>query len=1030
MKRIFTLLFALLIVAAADAQTTTSSIAGHITDENNNPVIGAVITATHLPTSTLYGTHSSESGAFHIEGMRAGGPYKIEVSCVGYSTVMHNDIVLALGEESRYNVVLKESININDIVVVASNTSHSHNNGNYNFDSNAIESVATISRSFYDVVRLAPQVVSLPEGGMSIGGANNRYNSFQIDGIPSNDMYGLTPSGTNGGLTNANPLPLDAISEIRVSSSPFDVRESGFTGGSINVNTKSGTNTFTGSVYAYYNNNRFYGNGANNTPLAEQSTQTYGASFGGAIIRDKLFFFVNGEYNSKSSPSSYYPGYDGCLISVNDAQIIADKYESLTGYAGGGFGKRNVERISGSFIARLDWNISDKHNLSLRYNFLDASDDSYSNYLSSFMFNGTGYNGISRTHSLVGELNSRISSSLYNSLRVGYTRVYDGRECDEYLPYVTISKLRDGDRTSVSIGTDPYCGMNSLNQNTITISDHLSIYKGNHTITVGTHNEIFLADNLYTANSLGSYTYNTLDDFLNDKPSSFAYTEAIGDPVDHVKTAQFALFLQDKWSIGNLTLTCGLRADIPVIFGTPLENQAFNSSDIAKKYDLKTNSKPRTSILWSPRVGFRWRAYQSANYTATLYGGVGFFSGRVPFVWITNCYSNTGVTENGYMLYGNDILPFGVMPTSGGTVSNPNINVVDSAFEYPQTLRATLGFEQRIGQGWNISVEGSYSKQFNNVHFDNYVAQNRGSKLYAVSAAAATEGNVTPFYDSSAKSQYASIYKMSNTDEGYSYSLIVSASKRFDFGLSASASYTFSHSYSTNDCVSSQASSNWGKNYSIDPYANHLTHSVFDYPHQIKASLSYSKRYGKLFGTTISLIYRATSGMRYSLTYYKNGIDVNGDSYRGNSLIYIPTESELQQMNFENNEQRQQFNAFIEANESLRSQRGSYSRRNSMQAPFEHHLDLHFAQDFYFGDKSNRKLQLTLDIMNLGNIFCKDWGAYYFIDDYKLSPVEIYALDDDGQGNKTPRYRYLGADVTKDDLLSRWQMQIGVRIVF
>ncbi|MBR2961552.1 MAG: TonB-dependent receptor [Alistipes sp.] len=793
MKRIFTLLIALLVVTSAVAQTTTSSISGRVLDENRKPVLGAAIVATHAATSTTYGTHSSESGIFHIDGMRSGGPYKIEISYVGYTTVRYDDVSLALGEERVFDIELKSSNDIDNIVVVANDLGGANSGGNHNFDTKSIDVVPTVSRSLYDVVQLAPQVSAMPEGGVSIGGASNRYNSFQIDGIPSNDMYGLTPTGTNGGLNDANPLPLDAIEEIRVSSSPYDVRESGFTGGSINVTTKSGTNTFAGSAYAYYNNNKFYGKGPNNTPLAKQSTQTYGASLGGAIVRDKLFFFVNGEFGKSSTPSSYYPGSVGCAISEADAQIIADKYESLTGYNGGGYGGRDVERITGSLIARLDWNISDKHKFSLRYNFLDASKDTYSNTLNSYLFNGTGYKGVSRTHSLIGELNSRISQTLFNSLRVGYTRVFDTRESDARLPYVTISKLRDGDRTSVSIGTDPYCAMNALTQNVITISDHLSIYKGNHTITVGTDNEIFLADNLYIANSLGSYTYNTLADFLSDTPSSFVCNTPIGDPATHVKSAQFGFYIQDKWSIGNFTLSYGLRADIPVLFNQPLENPTFNATDIAAKYNIATNNKPRTNILWSPRIGFRWRAYSSANYTATLYGGVGLFSGRVPFVWVSNCYSNTGMTQNGYMLYGSDIPAFGNIPTGNSTVSNPNINVVDTSFKYPQVLRATIGLEQRIGHGWHIAIEGSFSKTFNNIYFDNYVAQDYGNKLYAVSAAAANDKNVTPYYNSSLKSQYASIYHLYNTNKGYTYSMFISASKAFDFGLSASATYTFGH---------------------------------------------------------------------------------------------------------------------------------------------------------------------------------------------------------------------------------------------
>lgn len=1033
LKRIFSFCLFLMVACVAMAQVTTSSVAGHVTDAEG-PMTGVLVLFVHTPTQTQYSTMTDHTGSYHLDGMRVGGPYEAEFSFVGYESVRYNGIMLELGEQCVVNARFDKShTNIESVVVTAEDRYDvSHKGSGSTFTSETMSALPSVSRSIYDFTRLSPYAMSLSGGGMSISGVSGRYNSFQIDGAVCNDIYGLTSGGTNGGLTEANPIPLDALEAVQISVAPFDVRQNGFTGGGINAVTKSGTNQFSGTAYAYYNNQDFYGKGPAGVKLSKQTTQIYGASIGGAIIKDKLFFFVNGEYNDERSPSSYYIGYNGCKITEQDAITIANRYKELTGYDGGGYGKRDVARRSGSLMARLDWNINSRHNLTLRYNFLDGYKDEYSNTAATFLFNGAGYASVSMSHSIVGELNSRVSQKIFNKLLVGYTRVYDGRSADVQLPFVQITKMRDGENTSVSIGTDAFAGANALTQNAVTITDNLSIYAGNHTVTVGTHNEIFVADNLYVANILGTYTYNTLEDFLKDNARKYVRNYPIGDATLRFSTAQFGFYAQDEWRVDKFSLTYGLRADIPVVFGAPKVNDAFNGSDIATKYGVATGVKPRANVLLSPRVGFRWEPIEREDYSLVVRGGVGLFSGKIPFVWVNNCYSNTGMTMLGYTLdrnKGQKVPAFGEEPVgTEGVSSNPAIYVVDAKFRYPQVLRANLALEQNI-KGWNLLVEGIFSKSYNNIFIYNLVAQRNGVSLYAVDAEMANERNTTPLYETSRAKQYSSVYYLTNTNKGYSYSLCASLSKHFPFGLSLLAAYTFGHSYSVNDGVSSQASSIWGKNWGVISDKQHLSFSIFDTPHKVSASLSYTKRYGGSFGTTVSLIYQGYSGMRYSLT-YGSSADVNGDGYYGNSTIYIPTVDELQRMHFETEAQRKEFGDFIESNRMLRNHRGEYSQRNAMQTPFEHHLDLHFAQDFYFGAKSSRKVQLTLDVMNLGNLLCRDWGASYYMYNWKLSPVEIYDFVVDDAGNKTPKYRYVGGSLSKDDLLSRWRMQIGVRVVF
>ena len=1035
-KQFCLLLVAVLFSATSFAQSTTASLNGFVTDANGKPLVGATVVATHVPTETVYGTVTDANGAYRLQGLRVGAPYKVEFSFVGFKDKHFNDIALSLGEVRQIDACLSDTQAIDAVVVSADGFNEKRTGTGEVFHRELIERTPTVSRSIDDITRLAPQAMVSKDGGISIAGTNSRYNSFQIDGTASNDMYGLTSTGTNGGLAGANPIPLDAISDIQVVTAPFDVRQGGFSGGGINAITKSGTNTFSGTAYTYYNDHNFYGRSPlNGAKLAEQRTQIYGVSLGGAIVKNKLFFFLNGEFDLDSSPSSYFVGDSGCNISEADAKTIAERFYALTGYDGGGYGQQTLNKRTGSLIARLDWNINSRHNLSLRYNFLDARKDEFASSATLLRFNGEGYTSIADTHSLVAELNSRVSDKVFNEFRVGYTRVHDGRDAmsGALYPYVEIQKMRDGDNTSVYIGTDPFAIMNDLVQNTVTLTDNFSYYAKSHTITIGTHNELFNSSCLYMANAMGAYTYNTLEDFLTDNPRKYVRNYAVGNPATNVMAAQFGFYVQDEWNASpRFSMTYGLRADVPVIFGNPPANEAFNDTEVATKYDIQTNQMPRPSVLVSPRIGVRWRIHESADAKTLLRGGVGIFSGRIPFVWLSNCFSNTGVTQRGYTLdssKGQYVPKFDEEPTgTDGVSSNPMINIAAKDFRYPQVARATLALEQEY-KGWHFTVEGIFTKSINDLLITNLTAQDKGDKFYAVNASLANEQNTTTLYDSSLASSYSAIYLLSNTSKGYGYSLSASVAKSFRFGLDVYASYTFAHSYSVMDGISAQAANTWGRTYSADSNAPELSYSLFDAPHKVTASLSYTKRYAKALGTTISLLYQGYSGARYSLTYASTS-DVNGDRSYGNTTIYVPTAAELAAMEFENEEQRNAFGDYIEATPALARSRGKFLARNALQTPFEHHLDLRIAQDIYFSAESSRKVQISLDVINFGSLLSKDWGASYYTSKYRLSPVEIYDYAVDEQGNRTPKYRFVGGSVSRNDLLSRWRMQLGVRVVF
>ena len=1031
MKRLLLTVALLFVVAVAGAQVTTSSVRGVVTF-NDKPIVGAAVVARHEPSGSLYGACTNADGHYAINGMRVGGPYTIEFSYLGYKNQQHTVAEMHVGETLYLDVKLKEETEIIDEIWVVYTK---HDARTENFNEMDIVEIPTVDRSIYDLTKLMSSAVSPGAGGIVLGGQSTRYNAFTIDGTSSADIYGLGTTGMTGSLTSANPSPIDAIREVEISTSTVDLRESGFTGGSINAVTRSGNNNFTGSVYTYFNNESFWGTTpgkgvANRAKLSEQITNIYGVTLGGPIIKDKLHFFVAGEFNRGIHPSSNYPGSGVSALTLDEARQISERYKELTGYDGGGYGENKILEITGSAVARLDWNINQSNHLSLRYNMLHADADAGSNTAQSFYFTGSEYTNINRTHSVVAELNTSKDWGS-NALRIGYTRLEDGRLTPESLPAVIINGLGEKGNGSATIGTSPYSGRNMLKQDVFIFGDDVTLNLGKHMFTFGTSNEVYRADNLYLANARGTYTYASLEDFLADNATQYAYGYfASGEKNPPMTMGQFALYAQDEYKItSDLTLTYGLRADIPVMFDTPVANEAFNSGYFAK-HGTMTGDIPRTQILISPRVGINWL---SEDGVWNLHGSAGIYTGRIPFVWLSNCYQNTGLSSVGVTVTNPAETPvFSLNPESVGIASNPSIDLVDSNFRYPQVFRVAAGAVYRYDM-LKLSFNADYSKGLNNIYVENLVAEDNGKRLYVGGEECRTSAT---YYDA-VTSDYSAVYRLSNTQKGYSWSATARAEYDFSYplaGLRMSAAYTFSQSKSINDGVSAQASSNWGRTYTVDSNDPQLSNSLYEFPHKVVATISYSEKYG-LFGTNVMLLYNGYSGEHYSLTYAKGKVDVNGDSYRGNSLIYIPTEEEMGTMLWADETSAAAFNDYIKADKYLQSHRGKFAERNSHSLPFVHRLDLHIAQAFYFKKNTmtrsnyDKRIELTLDVINIGNMLCRSWGLSHRVSNWALSPVTVTELRE-VEGGYRPVYKFNGASYTINDLGSRWHMQLGLKVVF
>lgn len=1075
MKKLLSLIVSVVMVCSLSAQTTTSSMNGKVTDEKGEALVGATVIAVHTPSGTQYGAITNADGRYNLQGMRTGGPYSLTVSYVGYQSVEMTGITLNLGEPRTFDVQLKETQELDAVVVVS--TANSRFNANKtgaasNFTRGVIENLPSIDRSISDIARLSPLASSTKSstGGISFAGTNNRYNSFQIDGAVSNDVFGLTASGTNGGQTGTNPISMETIEEVQVVIAPYDVRQSGFTGGGINAVTKSGNNAFRGSAYTYYKDNNLVGKGAKGEKYAEQTTQTYGVTLGGPIVKDKLFFFVSGEYYKDETPATVYDSNNIKGFATQEQLTqIRNQYKALTGYDAADFGQHTPETWSANVLARLDWNINNNNKMMLRYNYGGASLDRYSTSNSSYTFNDASFDQRNETHSLVFELQSRFSNSVSNELRAGWTRVRDWREAaaPDGAPNVsvTVNNTYEDDKnrkTTVYLGTE-YCSYaNQLDQDIFTLTDNLTWYKGNHTVTFGTHNEFYRMYNVYAQNATGGWAFNSIEDFMNNDANTFRYTYYNNDDLDEkgnwgakFGAAQFGFYLQDEWRANDkFTWTYGLRLDIPVMFKKPSVNKEFNESEQAQKYGVATGDIASGRVLLSPRLGFRW--YADEDHNILLRGGLGLFTGRVPFVWMSNQYSNSGVDQVSVTAYRpskpdeeNKIPQLGTkidaesVKAMGFKASSATINVVDKKFKYPQVFRINAAADFNLGNGWQATLEALYSKTFNNMYVQNIDYEDSGLKFYAAGSNMANADNTNIVYAN--KTSYSDIIYLKNTNKGYSYSLTAQLRKSFAFGLTLDAAYTFGHSYSVYDGTSSVALSNWKYNYARETNNPELAVSSFDVPHRIIASANYNVRYGKKsrWGTNLALIYEGHSGQAYSLYYYFNSTlphgsaSINGDGVNGNDLLYIPNTVEVMNMNWKSEADKNNFENFILSDKYLRENRGKWSERNKLRMPFESQFDFSLSQDFIYNLKRGGKITLMWTVMNVANLLNKDWGKYYE-NVYAFAPLTVTGVTEvkktvNGEEKVVgydPTYSYYENTKSLDDYFSRWRMQFGVRITF
>ena len=1071
-------------VSTAMAQITTSGVKGLI-KANGEDVIGATITVTHVPTGAVYRSVTNSVGRFTIQGMRAGGPYTVEISYIGYKTKEIKNVTLKLGEMSDLSTQLEEDAHALGEVVVKGKLGldASKTGAAASYSAKDIANMPSISHSIGDITRMNPMVSVSQSGAMSFAGVNNRYNSFQVDGAVNNDVFGLTSNGQNGGQAGAQPISTETIDQVQVSVAPFDVRQSGFTGGAINAITKSGTNTFHGSVYGNWLNKDLIGskytlmNGKDSQKYDDETDYRYGVTLGGPIIKNKLFFFANYEKSNKEYPNNYGYGSEASKLGTEGFNI-ADEVLSILKEKGYNDSYNNPKNYTKSDKAgiKLDWNINDKHKATFGWRMVNAkqlNSNSTAGYLNASDYQ---YDFVSKSNTFTAELNSSFSEKINNQFQASYVSVRDHRDPKGIAPMIQIKNVGGG---TLCLGTERSSTANSLNQDIISFTDNLNWYVNNHTLTFGTHGEYYKFKNLFIQDNYGTYYFNNFDDFkmfasgqnyaasvdkktgvttyyntLNQYRYCTANVAVTGDPrwAPEFAAGQIGFYAQDKFNVTpNFELTYGLRMDIPLFFDTPTENAEFNASAAKQGWNVVTNHKLSSTPMWSPRVGFRWNIEKEHNMI--LRGGAGIFTGRIPFVWLSNNFTNTGIQTSVYNVYGSTGLKEGKQNTGKlsdvslivdpykqsenaenlGT-SNQAINVFDKDFKFTQNLRLDLALDFTLA-GIDFTLEGVFSKNLNDIYYKDLTRTEAGKTLGETYESLSFDNRpmfskITSTEDPNLK-KFTNVYMLDNTSKGYSYNLSLSAVKRFDFGLDLAASYTYSRSKSVNCGTSSVAQSNYNYNYTYqNPNSPELGFTAFNVPHQIKASAFYHKDYAEHWNTTVGLIYTGTSGSPYSLYYYG---DLNQDGSNGNDLMFIPTDEQIDKMQFKANknytadEQKENFREWIANDGYMSKHRGEYFKRYADNLPFESHFDFHLAQTYKFKVGAQvHAVELSFDVLNVGNMFNKKWGRYTSTGTAKYYSPVTYS------GNGQFQFLHPGNYEMRsyDDYYSRWRGQLGLKYTF
>ena len=1063
------------------AQETTATLSGQVKDSKGALISGVTVVVKHIPTGATTSTQTNNKGSFYVSNLQSGGPYEVTFSHVGLKTEEKSDYNLSLGSNSLNIKLVENTATLNE-VVVKSKGAGLRTGAGIQIGQNQIKTMPAFNRNLQDITRLTPQ-----SNNNSFAGTNFRYNNVTVDGVINNDAIGFSPSiggqtassGQPGSSTRTAPFSLDAIQDVQVYIAPYDVKIGNFLGGSVNAVTRSGTNTLAGSVYAYGSAPVLIG--PNNAPTAvggDKSSEPsgfynyqVGARLGLPIIKDKLFFFTNEEITRRVDPVIQGAGAVPTLITNAQATSIDSIMKVWTGSGAGAYQNTTIYSNSNKFFNRLDWVINDKNKLSIRNNTVHSEATTLQRDNKDFRFGGIDYVQTNNHTSTVAELKSKISGNVSNSAIVGYSAVHDYRtpNSNPALPQIQIAASNGG---TIFLGTDREGAIFNMKQNAIEITDNLTINKGNNTITVGTHNELYDITYGFVNSWNGRVDYSSVNDFLNNNPNRvrtnynyFDNTRAgiMANPPAKFKVNMYSAYAEDEIRLGKLKLTPGLRVDLTQVPNKQPLSTKISSATVSPYYGTTyTYTQPNTikndffgQPEISPRLGFNYDV--NGNQKLIIRGGTGIFTGRIPFAWMGYAYYNNGTTFGAYdtkfsatkkIATGSNPVVDAITPVNGQAIGDANfaakqqgvainnpasqtqIDMIDNHFKMPEVLRSSVAVDYTTENKWKFTLEAIYTKTLEDLKFQqvNYVDTPK-YMIYDVN-------HLQPIFSGAKNNSIlTNNYLVSNTNQGYRYSITAQVSKAFDFGLTAMAAYTYGQSKDIANGIRNSMESNWQLNPALNPNSPGLANSNFDIRNRIVSTWNYrlSSAKGK-YVHNFTLFFSAASGDPYTFGFVNSTIDGTGQQI---SLVYIPTKDEATKFfasDAASQGQAAAFNAYIDANKYLSSRRGQFTERNGARTPWNNKLDFRYALDFNLPIKGKtRSFTFTYDIVNLSNLLNSNWGyVYYSPDTYNSTSSVGLSVVKAGTPSAYPVYKWSdpGTPYAVDLFASRFQMQMGLRYTF
>ena len=1088
-KTIMMSLLSLFVTIASFGQITTSTISGVVKSEKGEKLIGATVNVVHQPTGTKYGASTNVQGNYVIPAVRVGGPYLIKVSYIGYKPKEISDVNTSLGLTTNVDIVLIDDATVlSEIVVVGSSDnifSKEKTGASQQFSRRELQSIPTTgARTIESITKY-----NAFGDGRSFGAQDSRLNNFTIDGSQFNNNFGLGSSASAGGRTGASAISLDALEQLQVNIAPFDIRQSGFTGAGINAVTRSGTNEIEGSVYQTQrdNSSRYVGDNARGTKVTASKfdEKVQGFRIGAPIIKNKLFVFGNYEEIVKTEPGTTWTSTGSPLSS---SQVSRPTFQQLTDlssfmrdkfqYETGPFEGYSNANTSKKYLIRLDWNINDKNKLTARYvnhnseaeiNISNSQSAGFGNRtqnINAMSFQNSGYTIQDNTRSSVLELNSKLSNTLHNNLIVSYDKQIENRGyLSQMFPTIDI---KEGATTLTSVGFDPFTPGNKLDYNTFNITNNLTKYLNKHTLVGGFNFQRYISNNNFYPASNGVYIFNSLTDFYTaanqslangGRPSTlaparfqFRYSALPGaaEPMQTLKSNRLDLYLQDEFTATeNLKLTFGVRANVIDFQNTALENPAITAMTFANGEKLNTGVMPKTQVLFEPRFGFN---YDLNGESKTQFrGGTGVFTGRPPYVFLSNQIGNNGVLTGFIDVSGTAAAPYGFtadpnkyfIPSTPTLPSTFDLALTDPNYKFPQVWKTNLAIDQRLPFfGLIGSVEYLYNKTLNAVHYYEANLQNPVGTLGSVDNRPRFGGTDATVRVNNNVSRAA---VLTNRNGAFHESLTLKLEKPVQKGLWGSIAWTTANS---KDFMSagSIASGSWQSALSVNGN-NDLGLSLSDgfAKNRFVGLLGYRIEYGKGLGgaTTFTLGYVGQQSNPFS---YIVAGDLNGDRVNNNDLVFVPQKgSDIRFASFTSGgktftevEQQSAFDAFIEQDSYLSTRRGQYAERNGGLLPYLHRFDLSVVQDVFvkIGGKKN-SFQIRADILNFGNMVDNTFG----VSQRATAPQLLNFVSRDA--SNVPTYRLQtqrlidGSTVLARDsyqynssVFDVWSAQLGIRYTF